>query len=445
MARTSIEQKAIEKAETIGRLIGMSQSNVIGCLILLWNRSQDQGLEIVDRQWIDRMALHCVRRKSIKDAFISQLVAMRILDDEANMTYRIKGNKKHIESLKTFKSQTKKAREMKRLKNSNRLREVEKVIHNSVEIPSDEKLWLHNWDGIDELFRENSIKVFSDDTTFGVVEGHSEVIHIDDSKALPVAKVDEKNKQELLEKSSVNRAVDSPVDRKQLQYLCANESESDSSSLNFNKKEKEEKLIEASTNFVYEEKTSVFDQNFDEARYRYMKKFESIIDFEIRPSQMDKLRYSQLIKSGITPSQVLTMIDNYADYKLPQCKPGHYPIHRKFETFLGSPVNWVCKEHLESMADKLKAKRAAAQKAEDAKRDRKIEEDTKSRRLDRLRKQASQALEIEAAIKARANETRTQKQIAVDALGTFVLDIPFSDPKGLQKAGDILNGMNFKF
>lgn len=218
-----------------------------------------------------------------------------------------------------------------------------------------------------------------------------------------------------------------------------------SPSLNFNKKEKEEKLIEASTNFVYEEKTSAFDQDFDEARHRYMKKFESIVDFEIRPSQMDKLRYSQLIKSGITQSQVLTMIDNYAEYKLPQCKPGHYPIHRKFETFLGSPVNWVCKEHLESMADKVKAKRAAAQKAEDAERDRKIVESMKSRRSDMLRKQASQAREIEAANKARANETRTQKQIAVDALGTFVLDIPFSDPKGLQKAGDILNRMNLKF
>jgi hypothetical protein len=64
MARTSIEQKAIEKAETIGRLVGMSQSNVIGCLILLWNRSQDQGLHIVDRQWIDRIALHCVKEKA---------------------------------------------------------------------------------------------------------------------------------------------------------------------------------------------------------------------------------------------------------------------------------------------------------------------------------------------------------------------------------------------
>ncbi len=213
----------------------------------------------------------------------------------------------------------------------------------------------------------------------------------------------------------------------------------------FSKKEKEEKLIEASTNFVYEEKSPTIDEEFDEARYRYMKKFESIVDFEIRPSQMDKLRYSQLIKSGITHGQVLTMIDNYANYKLPQCKPGHYPIHRKFETFLGSPVNWVCKEYLESMADKVKAKRAAAKKAEDAERDRKIAEDTRKRREEIVRKQATQALEIEAAIKAKAKETRSQEQIAVDALGTFVLDIPFSDPKGLQKAGDILNGMNLRF
>lgn len=376
MARTSIEQKAIEKAETIGRLIGISQTNVIGCLILLWNRSQDQGLEIVDRQWIDRMALHCVRRKSIKDAFVSQLVAMRILDDEGNMTYRIKGNKKHIEGLKTFKSQTKKAREMKKLKGSNRLREAEKVIHNSVEIPLNDKLWLQNWDGIEEFLRENTVNVFSDDTTIGVFEGHNEVIHIDDGKALPVAKFDEKNDQELLEKSSVNNTVVSTVDKKQLQYLCANESESDSSSLNFNKKEKEEKLIEASTNFVYEEKASAIDENFDEARYRYMKKFESIVDFEIRPSQMDKLRYSQLIKSGITPSQVLTMIDNYADYKLPQCKPGHYPIHRKFETFLGSPGNWICKEYLNPVMDKVKARQMAKEKAEDEKYHRDIAEGT---------------------------------------------------------------------
>lgn len=238
MARTSIEQKAIEKAETIGRLVGMSQAAVIGCLILLWNRSQDQGLVVVDRQWIDRMALHSVRRKSIKDALINQLVAMRILDEKANLTYRIKGNEKHIEGLKTFKSQTKKAREMKKLKGSNRLREAEKVIHNSVEIPLNDKLWLQNWDGIEESLRENTVNVFSDDTTIGVFEGHNEVIHIDDGKALPVAKVDEKNKQKLVEKSSVNRTVDSPVDRKQLQYLCTNESESEKT---FYKKSPEER------------------------------------------------------------------------------------------------------------------------------------------------------------------------------------------------------------
>ncbi len=383
MARTSIEQKAIEKAETIGRLIGISQTNVIGCLILLWNRSQDQGLEIVDRQWIDRMALHCVRRKSIKDAFVSQLVAMRILDDEGNMTYRIKGNKKHIEGLKTFKSQTKKAREMKKLKGSNRLREAEKVIHNSVEIPLNDKLWLQNWDGIEESLRENTVNVFSDDTTIGVFEGHSEVIHIDDGKALPVAKVDEKNKQKFVEKSFVDSTVVSTVDRKQLQYLCANESESESSSLNFNKKEKEEKLIEASTNFVYEEKASAIDENFDEACYSFMEKFESTVDFEIRPGSMAKLRYSQLIKSGMTQNQILTMIDNYANYKLPQCKPGHYPIHKKFETFLGSPGNWICKEYLNPVMDKVKARQMAKEKAEDEKYHRGIAEGTAWREANR--------------------------------------------------------------
>lgn len=383
MARTSIEQKAIEKAETIGRLIGISQTNVIGCLILLWNRSQDQGLEIVDRQWIDRMALHSVRRKSIKDAFVSQLVAMRILDDEGNMTYRIKGNKKHIEGLKTFKSQTKKAREMKKLKGSNRLREAEKVIHNSVEIPLNDKLWLQNWDGIEESLRENTVNVFSDDTTIGVFEGHNEVIHIDDGKALPVAKVDEKNKQKLVEKSSVNRDVVSTVDKKQLQYLCANESESDSSSLNFNKKEKEEKLIEASTDFVYEEKAPVNDEGFDEACYSFMEKFESTVDFEIRPGSMAKLRYSQLIKSGMTQNQILTMIDNYANYKLPQCKPGHYPIHKKFETFLGSPGNWICKEYLNPVMDKVKARQMAKEKAEEEKYHRGIAEGTAWREANR--------------------------------------------------------------
>lgn len=383
MARTSIEQKAIEKSETIGRLIGISQTNVIGCLILLWNRSQDQGLEIVDRQWIDRMALHCVRRKSIKDAFVSQLVAMRILDDEGNMTYRIKGNKKHIEGLKTFKSQTKKAREMKKLKGSNRLREAEKVIHNSVEIPLNDKLWLQNWDGIEESLRENTVNVFSDDTTIGVFEGHNEVIHIDDGKALPVAKVDEKNKQKLVEKSFVNNTVVITVDRKQLQYLCANESESDSSSLNFNKKEKEEKLIEASTNFVYDEKAPVNDDGFDEACYSFMEKFESTVDFEIRPGSMAKLRYSQLIKSGMTQNQILTMIDNYANYKLPQCKPGHYPIHKKFETFLGSPGNWICKEYLNPVMDKVKARQMAKEKAEDEKYHRGIAEGTAWREANR--------------------------------------------------------------
>lgn len=376
MARTSIEQKAIEKAETIGRLVGMSQSNVIGCLILLWNRSQDQGLEIVDRQWIDRMALHCVRRKSIKDAFISQLVAMRFLDDEGNMTYRIKGNKKHIESLKTFKSQTKKAREMKRLKNSNRLREVEKVIHNSVEIPSDEKLWLHNWDGIDEFCREDSIKVFSDDTTFGVFEGHSEVIHSPDGKALPVADSKNKTKHEEFKKTSVNRAVDSPVDRKQLQYLCANESESDSSSLNFNKKEKEEKLIEASTNFVYEEKASAIDEHFDSACHEYIEKFQDHVSFEIKPGKNAKLRYSQLIKSGVTHNQVLTMLDNYVAHKLPQCKEGFPSAHHTFEGFLGSPGNWNCQKYSKPIIDPIKAQKAAKEKAEEEKYHRGIAEGT---------------------------------------------------------------------
>jgi hypothetical protein len=163
----------------------------------------------------------------MKDAFVSQLVAMRILDDEGNMTYRIKGNKKHIESLKTFKSQTKKAREMKRLKSSNRLREVEKVIHNSVEIPSDEKLWLHNWDGIDEFCREDSIKVSFNDTTFDVFEEHTEVIHSPDSKALPVADSKNKTKHEEFKKTSVNRAVDSSVNRIQLLELCTETSESE--------------------------------------------------------------------------------------------------------------------------------------------------------------------------------------------------------------------------
>lgn len=384
MARTSIEQKAIEKADTIGRLVGMSQAAVIGCLILLWNRSQDQGLVIVDRQWIDRMALHSVRRKSIKDALVNQLVAMRILDEKANLTYRIKGNEKHIEGLKTFKSQTKKAREMKKLKTNNRPQDGEKVIHNPVETPADYKLLLQNWDGIEEFFRENTVNVFSEDTTIDVLEGHNEVIHIDDGKALPVAKVDEKNKQDLLENSSVNRAVDSPVDRKQLQYLCADESESDSSSsLNFNKKEKKEKLIEASTNFVYEEKASAIDENFDEACYSFMEKFESTVDFEIRPGSMAKLRYSQLIKSGMTQNQILTMIDNYANYKLPQCKPGHYPIHKKFETFLGSPGNWICKEYLNPVMDKVKARQMAKEKAEDEKYHRGIAEGTAWREANR--------------------------------------------------------------
>ncbi len=434
MARTSMEQKAYPKADYIAKCAKIDPDKVIGILMRLWNHSQDQGIEVVNREWLNISCFCNTRRKKKQDALLKEFITHRFLEKIGDDAYRIKGNAKHNSSLAAYKNKMKFARQAKAKKQEN----VKGFNDNGYHFNDD-----FNESDANLCFETALHK--HENSVFGETRG---VVHSYDSKALPAADSKNKTKHVEFEKTSMDRtmdlAIEPSMDRILLQIQCTHESESDSSSLNFNKKEKEEKLIEASTNFVYEEKASAIDENFDEARYRYMKKFELIVDFEIRPSQMDKLRYSQLIKSGITPSQVLTMIDNYADYKLPQCKPGHYPIHRKFETFLGSPVNWVCKEYLESMADKVKAKRAAAQKAEDAETDRKIMEKMKSRRSEMLRKQASQALEIEAAIKARANETRTQEQIAVDALGAFVLDIPFSDPKGLQEAGDILNRMNLK-
>lgn len=354
MARTSMEQKAVEKARRVGRETKLNEFDVTGRLMAIWRHSQDEGLEVVSRKWLIDCCLFNVRRKTLKDAFIGALITHRFLEKMGDDAYRIKGNAKHIANLVAYKKRTKPARDAKAKKSLN-----------------------------DEIGQKSVHQTDLTDTKFVALEEHSKVIHNDDGKALPVAKFDEKNDQEFFEKSSDVSACVSTVVSLQEQVLCANESESDSSSLNFNKKEKEEKLIEASTNFVYDEKAPVNDDGFDEACYSFMEKFESTVDFEIRPGSMAKLRYSQLIKSGMTQNQILTMIDNYANYKLPQCKPGHYPIHKKFETFLGSPGNWICKEYLNPVMDKVKARQMAKEKAEDEKYHRGIAEGTAWREANR--------------------------------------------------------------
>lgn len=215
------------------------------------------------------------------------------------------------------------------------------------------------------------------------------------------------------------------------------------SSLNFSKKEKEEKLIEASTNFVYEEKTSAIDEHFDNACQKYREKFEHRVDWKINAGQNAKLRYSQLIKSGVNHDQVLDMINNYADAKFTRYpnRDGFFSIHQTFERFLGFPGDWHCKKYLTPIVivDRSKLERNTQSKVradieEEARLERAAEK--KAKRLFRLGYNLEEKKIINDRIEneKRMKQEGESKRKPVDLSGT-----------DFKTAGDILNGMNFKF
>ncbi len=306
MARTTIEEKAISKALAIGRLTKLSQQVIIGYLVMLWHHSQDQGLEIVNREWMDAMVLNNTRRRSTKDSVIKQFTAMRFIEDLGDDQYRIKGNSKHIANLISFKEKTKKARKAK----------------------------AENTSGVQMCV----VKQQLDDTKFGAVNEHSEVIHIDGSKALLVEDSENKTKQNEFEKSSVDRDVDSSLNSLQLQLQLQLQ--------NNNKKEKINKKKDDSTKSIDSEKRAAATSalHFLTACQKFKEKFKSH-GVTIGPNA--QARYAKLIAGGVTHDQVLAMIENYASLMLPQVKPGFNPIKRKFETFLGNPKAWFCLDYLE--------------------------------------------------------------------------------------------------
>jgi len=431
MARTSMEQKAVEKARRVGREIGMNEFAVTGRLMAIWRHSQDEGLEAVSRKWIVNCCLFDVRRKNLKDAFIGALTAHRFLEKIGDDAYRIKGNAKHIANLVAYKKKTKPARDAKAKKSL-----------------------------IDKFNQKSVHQTELTDTKFVVLDETREVIHSADSKALPVAEIDEKNSQEFFEKSSVDSLLTvsfSSVDSLQEQVLCANESESDYC---FSKKEKEEKLIEASTDFVYEQKmpdanvgnenqakvdnaSASEDSYFDDACHKFRERFEWRVGRKIDAGQNARLRYSQVIKSGVSHSQVLIMIDNYADAKFSEYpgRDGFFPIHSTFERFLGFPGDWHCKKYLTPIAivDRSKLERnaqskASADLAEEARLAR--AEKRKSKREFRL----TDNLELKAKIRERIEATEKMKQKAQSERKSAGLS-----GTGFESAGDILNRMNLKF
>lgn len=366
MARTSMEQKAYPKADYIAKCAKIDPDKVIGILMRLWNHSQDQGIEVVNREWLNISCFCNTRRKKKQDALLKEFVTHRFLEKIGDDAYRIKGNAKHNSSLVAYKNKMKFARQAKAKKQEN----VKGFNDNGYHFNDD-----FNESDANLCFETALHK--HENSVFGETRG---VIHSDDSKALPAADSKNKTKHVELEKTSMDRTMDWTIepsmDRILLQIQCTHESEFDSSSLNFNKKEKKEKLIEASTNFVYEEKASAIDENFDEACYKYIEKFQNHVPFKIEQGGNAKLRYSQLIKSGITHDQVLTMLENYADYKLPQCKDGFSSAHHTFEGFLGSPGKWNCQKYSKPIVDPIKEQKAAKAKAEDEKYHRGIAEGT---------------------------------------------------------------------
>lgn len=442
MARTSMEQKAFGKAQSIASLSGTKTIEIIGILCLLWNQSQEIGLEIVDRKWIDSLCLREIRRKDTRNKIISQLVRYEFLEQTENDAYRIKGNAKHIENLVVYKERTKLARNAKAKKS---------LIDNQYQ-QSDSK----NKDNPEFVFESDDLKhkMLTELET-------REVIHSDDGKALPVAENEKNTKQQEFKKTSDVRESSELISADNYYYYVQeHEKVSSSSYLNFNKKEKEEKLIEASTDFVYEQKmpdanvdnenqakvdnaSASEDSYFDDACHKFRERFEWRVGRKIDAGQNARLRYSQVIKSGVNHSQVLTMIDNYADAKFSEYpgRDGFFPIHSTFERFLGFPGDWHCKKYLTPIAivDRSKLERNAQSKAS--------ADEAETKRLERQEKRAAARefrltdnLELKAKIRERIEATEKMKQKAQSERKSAGLS-----GTGFESAGDILNRMNLKF
>ncbi len=92
--------------------------------------------------------------------------------------------------------------------------------------------------------------------------------------------------------------------------------------------------------------TSAASASYFNAAYKAFKgKFETL---GVTMGAKAESRYRELIeKEKITHEQIMAMIENYANYILPQVKPGFNPVKRKFETFLGTSQARFCFDYLE--------------------------------------------------------------------------------------------------
>lgn len=99
-----------------------------------------------------------------------------------------------------------------------------------------------------------------------------------------------------------------------------------------------------STQSNTKEASATSASHFDNACYKFKEKFGT---YGVTIGAKAQSRYFQLLGSGITSEQVLTMIDNYANYIIPQITPTYSPFKRSFETFIGTKGKWHCVEHLE--------------------------------------------------------------------------------------------------
>lgn len=433
MARTSMEQKAFGKTDYIAKCAKIDPDKVIGILMRLWNHSQDQGIEVVNREWLTLSCFHNTRRKNKQDALLKEFITHRFLEKIGDDAYRIKGNAKHNSRLVAYKNKMKFARQAKLKKQEN----VKGFNDNGY----------HLNEHFDEYDANPCFETALPKHETRVLGETREVIHNPDSKTLPVADSKNKTKHVEFKSTSMHREMDwknePSMDRILLQLQVQPGVSSSSSSLNFNKKEKEEKLIEASTNFVYEEKTSAIDEHFDNACQKYREKFEHRVDWKINAGQNAKLRYSQLIKSGVNHDQVLDMINNYADAKFTRYpnRDGFFSIHQTFERFLGFPGDWHCKKYLTPIVivDRSKLERNTQSKVradieEEARLERAAEK--KAKRLFRLGYNLEEKKIINDRIEneKRMKQEGESKRKPVDLSGT-----------DFKTAGDILNGMNFKF
>lgn len=224
MARTIMEQKAFERARKVATFANVNQGTVIGALMLIWNESQDQGLEVVNRKWLHKVGLFLFPRKATQETLLKEFVTHRFLQKVGDDAYRIKGNAKHNSNLVAYKKSAKNARQVKAQKKEN----VRFLNENGFQLEENHA----NLCSVSVLSKQDQD---CNSTT-------AEVIHSDDGKALPVAGTEKKTKQDQFEKrpdvkDSARLDVNTDVSGL-LQYLCANESESEKT---FYKKSPEER------------------------------------------------------------------------------------------------------------------------------------------------------------------------------------------------------------